>query len=62
MENIEQNSENTENTENTVGCRTCKNSGINSTQKWIVALSIYIFLTSIFGTYVLIKSLVDYIQ
>jgi hypothetical protein len=62
MENIEQNSENTENTENTVGCRTCKNSGINSTQKWIVALSIYIFLTSIFGTCVLIKSLVDYIQ
>lgn len=62
MENIEQNSENVENTENTVGCRTCKNSGINSTQKWIVALSIYIFLTSIFGTYVLIKSLVDYIQ
>jgi len=59
MENIEQNSENSE---NTVGCRTCKNSGINSTQKWIVALSIYIFLTSIFGTYVLIKSLVDYIQ
>jgi len=62
MENIEQNSENSENTENTVGCRTCKNSGINSTQKWIVALSIYIFLTSIFGTYVLIKSLFDYIQ
>ena len=62
MEDIEQNSEIVENTENTVGCRTCKNSGINSTQKWIVALSIYIFLTSIFGTYVLIKSLVDYIQ
>jgi len=40
------------------GCNTCKK-GLSETQKWVVALSVYMFLTSIYGTIVLIKNIVD---
>jgi hypothetical protein len=40
------------------GCNTCKK-GLSETQKWVVALSMYMFITSIYGTIVLIKNIVD---
>ena len=40
------------------GCKTCKK-GLSDTQKWVLALSIYMFMTSIYGTIVLIKNVID---
>jgi hypothetical protein len=40
------------------GCNTCKK-GLSETQKWVLALSMYMFITSIYGTIVLIKNIVD---
>jgi len=40
------------------GCKTC-NRKLSNTQIFLIALSAYILITSIFGTVVLIKNLFD---
>ncbi len=40
------------------GCNTCKK-GLSKTQKWVVVLSIWMFLTSIYGTIELVKNILN---
>lgn len=39
-------------------CETC-NKGLNISQKWLIAFSIYMLVSSIYGTIELIKSLIS---
>lgn len=49
-------------TENkTEGCNTCKK-GLNNNAIWTIALSIYMLITSIYGTIQLFKSLISFFQ
>ena len=49
-------------TENkTEGCNTCKK-GLNNNAKWTIILSIYMLITSIYGTIQLFKSLISFFQ
>jgi hypothetical protein len=40
------------------GCKTCKK-GLSNTQKGLVVFSFYILISSIYGTYKLIESLIN---
>lgn len=49
-------------TENkTEGCNTCKK-GLNNNAIWTISLSIYMLITSIYGTIQLFKSLISFFQ
>ena len=49
-------------TENkTEGCSTCKK-GLNNTAKWAIALSVYMLITSVYGTVQLFKYLMSLFQ
>jgi len=43
------------------GCSSCKNKNKNKYFTWLVVASTYLFATSIYGSYVLIKKLLEII-
>lgn len=36
-------------------CNSCKKTGLSKKEKWMVAIGIYIFITSLYGTIQIIK-------
>ena len=44
------------------GCKTCKNNKLSSSQIWMVVLSVFILVTSIYGTIQIVKDIVDFFK
>lgn len=40
-------------------CGSCKKKGLNKSQWGVLVLSSYMFVTSIYGTYILVKRLIE---
>ncbi len=48
--------------ENQPGCKTCKNNKLTSSQIWMVILSVFILITSIYGTIQLVKDIASFFK
>lgn len=44
------------------GCKTCKSGGLSSDQSWMLALSILILITSVYGTIEIIKDIFSFFK
>jgi hypothetical protein len=48
--------------ENQPGCKTCKNNKLTTSQIWMVILSVFILITSIYGTIQLVKDIASFFK
>lgn len=44
------------------GCKTCKNNKLSTSQLWMVGLSIFILITSVYGTIQLVKDIFSFFK
>ena len=44
------------------GCKTCKNNKLSTSQLWMVALSVFILITSVYGTIQLVKDIASFFK
>ena len=47
---------------NEQGCKTCKNKDLSTSQVWMVILSGFILVTSIYGTIQLVKDIASFFK
>jgi hypothetical protein len=44
------------------GCKTCKNNKLSNSQVWMVVLSAFILITSVYGTIQLVKDIASFFK
>ena len=44
------------------GCKTCKNNNLSTSQVWMVVLSVFILITSVYGTIQLVKDITNFFK
>lgn len=47
---------------NEQGCKTCKNNKLSTSQVWMVVLSTFILITSVYGTIQLVRDIFNYFK
>lgn len=47
---------------NEQGCKTCKNNKLSTSQVWMVVLSTFILITSVYGTIQLVKDIANFFK
>ena len=48
--------------ENQPGCKTCKNNKLSTSQVWMVVLSVFILITSVYGTIQLVRDITGFFK
>ena len=59
---IEKSEEIVTNLNKETGCKTCKNNNLSSSQVWMVVLSAFILITSVYGTIQLVKDIASFFK